>query len=124
MGDIDVCNSMGDIYKYYYGDNQKAYSEYCQAYDKGSSEAAIALGLCYLYGEAVQQSVDKAYLLFEEASKKGNGRAYYWIGQVWENGWLGGKKDYSIAKRFYENAIHHGFEKAREDIERLNSIQV
>ena len=121
-GDVKVCNTIGDIYKYYYGDNEKAIQEYTYAYSKGDVEAEVSLGLCYLYGEGVPGDINKAFTMFENASRKGSGRGYYWIAKCWENGWLGGLKDINLAKVNYENALRKGFSAAQEELNRLSGV--
>lgn len=59
--------------------------------------AMTNLAICYYFGDAVEQSFDKAFQLFEEASELGDINASYYLGMSYLNG-NGVKKD--IVKGF------------------------
>ena len=77
----------------------------------------------YLNGKAVKQDYNKALELFtklaeQESEKEVNRVAVNNIGVMYENG-LGVKKDINKALEYYKKSADKGYEKAKQNYERL-----
>ena len=72
-----------------------------QKAESGSVVAQSTLGICYLYGRAVEFNYKEAFRLLSTAKDKGASRAVVNLARMYAEG-LGVPKDLSTAIRFYE----------------------
>ena len=106
-GDTKAMVRLGDIY--YWGaltenvsiDYEKACALYRQAYEKGNSNAGCKLGICYYYGNGVEeQNYYSSFMLFEESAAKGDNLAKYYLSVCYAKGY-GVDKNEEKAKEIF-----------------------
>ena len=101
-------------------DMAKAIDYYRKAADAGVPEAQCFLGSYILnripYGH---EGTSSGIALISLAAKQGLAQAYYLLANYHKSGQYGLKKDYVIAKEYYQAAIRGGFELAKVELEEL-----
>ncbi|MEE2667413.1 MAG: tetratricopeptide repeat protein [Pseudomonadota bacterium] len=80
--------------------------------DEGNPEAKFFLGALYYSGSGVDQSFEKAFELFEEASKAGWVSATYNLGVIYSKG-RGTDVDTTKALSYYKKAALGGLDRAQ-----------
>lgn len=75
--------------------------------ENGDAEAMTELGNCYLWGEGVEKSHDKAFMWINKAADAGNARAVYLLGFCYAYG-NGTTKDLTKAFDLYSKAADLG----------------
>ena len=87
----------------------------------GAALASCELGLCYLYGNGVEENPDKAFKLFSFAATKDVENSWCYLGHCYENG-KGTNVDYKKAMECYEKALSLGDKNAQEYIDDLQKL--
>jgi len=80
---------------------EKAFSLYVLASKKGLPEAIYNLSYCYEYGIGIDEEPDKAVQFLAQAATAGSSRALYSLGEHYEEGLLGLKRDLRKAFEYY-----------------------
>ncbi|MFA6710937.1 MAG: tetratricopeptide repeat protein [Candidatus Methanomethylophilaceae archaeon] len=71
--------------------------------DEGDTEAAVKLGISYLYGDGVDVDYVQAFMRLQDAALKNDGQAQLHLGHMYENG-LGIEKDIWTALTLYRRS--------------------
>ncbi|KAJ6252071.1 sel-1-like protein [Anaeramoeba flamelloides] len=69
------------------------------------SENLNILGDCYLNGNGIEKSIEKAFYFYKKASELGSARGCFNLGRFYESGLGGTKKDFVLAKEWYDKAL-------------------
>ena len=96
-----------------------AYQELEKLAKTGNAEALYHQAYMHQIGEGTKQDNKKAQQLFEQASKKGFGRASYLLAQHYLSGTLGLKADIAKGKSYLETAEKQGHSIASIDLAML-----
>lgn len=81
-------------------------------------QASYYLALLYLHGQGIDQNVNRAIMLLNNASNAGDADSMYLLAEIYYKG-IGVAKDIKLAFKYYDSAAKLGNEKA---ISRLNTI--
>lgn len=92
-----------------------------EAYNQGSTTAAVKLGKMYKDGDGVKKSYPKAFKYFKEAAEKGDAEGMYWLGYCYRNG-NGTSKDTEQAEHWWRQAADAGNSKAKEAVKEFNTL--
>ena len=91
-------------------DDSEAAAWYEKAIEKGMTEARFNLAAMYEEGQGVVQDYEKAISLYTQQADEPDAFAMMELGQIYENGECGQKKDLEEALKWYEQAANHGAE--------------
>lgn len=90
-------------------DYRKAKYWYEKAAEQKNSEAINLLAYMYIEGLGVNKNNKEAISLLITASNLGNGKAAFNLGQIYETGKLGEKKDVELSKKWFLKAKELGY---------------
>jgi len=111
---LAVCVELGEQYRLGKGGAEKnlkkAFEYYKMAADRGDAQGECGAGLCFEEGLDIEKNglthnEMKAFEWYKKASSKGHGEAMYRLGMFYHYGKGKVKKDYTVAKQWYEKAI-------------------
>ena len=111
---------LGQMYEYGQSvrqDKQAAAKWYQKAVSQNHEQAQYFLGRMYLYGDGVDKNIDSAIDLLGKAAKE-NENASFELGNIYSGGEYG-KKDYSKALVYYEQAARMRHAAARLNLARM-----
>ncbi len=109
-------------YNYYNGlnDHPVDYDKAVYYYNRGAADGdrscMCELGVCYYFGNGVDQSYSTAKQWFEKSANAGSYIAMYNLGYLYENG-QGVSKNYSTALRWYKKSAAAGYSNAQEKVD-------
>ena len=89
----------------------KILDELCLA-EQGDARAQYNLGVCYYFGEGVEQDYEEAVKWYRKAAEQGYARAQYNLGVCYYNG-EGVEQDYEKAVKLYREAAEQGSSSAQ-----------
>ncbi len=112
QGDEVAQYNLGGFFYYgKYGVTQNfatAVSWYEKSAAQGYALAKRDLAFCYKDGKGVAADPFRALELYQSAASKGDADAEAWVGDAYENGWGGARKDWIEALKWYLKAADHG----------------
>lgn len=91
-----------------------------KAADLGIVEAQRGLGLCYYYGNGVEQNYVKAIYWYKKVAKQGHDDAYSILGLAYLHG-IGVKRDKLKAVKWFRKAARQGEASAQDELRKLNT---
>ena len=108
QGHTGAQNNLASCYDAGFGikeDKAEAVKWWRKAAEQGDDSAQCNLGKCYYRGNGVDKSVDEALKWFTKAAEQGHTSSLYNCGIVY----LREKKEYTIAKDFFEKTLLKGY---------------
>ena len=100
-------------------DTEKAIKQYKKAADKGNLQALCQLGVIYINGNVVPRDSALGIEYLTTSSEGGYAQAQYLLGKCYLDGTKGITKDYERAQYWLQKAADQGYEKAKNEVERL-----
>ena len=92
-----------------------AYSWLLKAAEQGNAAAQNNLGLCYYYGQGVEQSYTEAVKWYRKAAEQGNAAAQNNLGVCYKSG-QGVEQSYTEAVKWYRKAANQGNAIAQDNL--------
>ena len=89
----------------------------------GNQQAIKTLANLHEKGEGTPKNYQKAIEYYKMLAEKGKHLCYFKIGQLYEEGGYGIRKNLAIAKANYQLALNHGFQPAQEALTRLSTFR-
>ena len=121
----DIITKRAYILSKYNGNAYKVIIKYAPnlliSADNGNPNAQYMLGDLFISHKSMFYKVN-AFMWFAKAANQGHGNAMDKLAFCYEKG-FGTKKDYSLAKRWYENAINKNCELKEDALQGLHRIQ-
>ncbi len=88
------------------------------AAERGHAFATSNLGICFYFGDGVEQSYTEAFKYFKIASKANDPTAFYYLARMYRAG-KGCKPDIRVALEHYTKAAMAGMSEAQYEIAEL-----
>ncbi len=121
--DLDALERVSQVYfegnTFTKVNDEKAYRYFKELHENDHTIGYMGLGLCYLYGRAVETDYKKAKQLLEIADTRGNAIAQNALGEIYRLGY-GVEIDYQRAKDFYFEAAKNNDSHALINLGLLN----
>ncbi len=141
MGCVDAYQSLGELYQKGLGiklDFRTAVQHFHKAKELGHSTAqqdidtvyrnaklatqqSMAIANMFQRGRVVNQDYEEALRWYKRA-KKGDPHAYYYLGQLYENGGSENPRDLVKAVKYYQKALINGIKKAQAGLNCIHSL--
>ena len=93
---------------------------YTKAAEQGDAAAQFNLGICYDFGEGVEQDMQKAVEWYTKAAEQGNAKAQFNLGGCYKDG-EGVEQDKQKAVEWYTKAAEQGYESAKDMVKKLKA---
>ena len=89
-----------------------------KAADRGHAFAASNLGICFYFGDGVEQSFEDAFECFNIALRSNDPTAFYYMARMYRHG-EGRKRDFRVALEYYTKAAMAGMAEAQCELAEL-----
>ena len=109
-----------NTYKIGKKNDKAAFLWFRKAVDNGFSRAELPLARHYEHGLGTPVDEKKALKYYLLLAERGHGDALLRLGQIYENGYLGVKKDLQKTIYYYEKAIEQGYKNLEANVAKLN----
>ena len=109
QGDAKAQNNLADMYYEGKGverDYEKAIVLYKKAAEQGHPDAQYRLAWMYDYGEGIERAYDKAVYWYEKSAKQGGFGSFEALGDIYNEGRVGVRKNIKKAQDYYKKAFN------------------